>query len=121
MGSVNSPNSRVDQTVRIFDNFYRFDVNVPAAEFDVVNSYFQSVFTSPEAALNFTTSLFRVAQQTNTPVLTLLQQLQTQSQEQIQINALLAYYLNGIRSRSTLLGINSSLTPNLFTARNVLS
>jgi hypothetical protein len=45
---------------------------------------------------------------------------QIQDQDQLQLTATLAYYLNGIRSPSTLLGVNSVLTPNYFTARNVL-
>lgn len=119
MGSVNTANPKVDLTVRVFDQFYSFDVSVPAAEYDIVNSYFESVFKTKEAARNFTTALFRVAQETNTPVLTLLDQVQ--GQDSIKVSATLAYYLNGLRSPSTLLGVNSVLTPNYFTARNVLA
>ena len=118
MGSVNNINPRVDQTVRVFDSFYGFDQQVPANEFDAVNSYLSSVFTDRRAALNFTTTLFRVADESNTPIMTLLQELQ--GQDAIQLNATLAYYLNGLRSPATLLGINSAVTPNYYTARNVL-
>jgi hypothetical protein len=40
--------------------------------------------------------------------------------DKIQLTATLAYYLNGLRSPTTLLGINASVTPNFWTARNVL-
>jgi len=118
MGSVNTANDKIDPTVRVFDQFYSFELNVPVAEYDVVNSYFESVFKTKDAAKNFTTALFRVAQETGTPVLTLLQEMQ--GQDSIHVSATLAYYLNGLRSPSTLLGVNSVLTPNYYTARNVL-
>lgn len=118
MGSVNTTNFNIDQTVRVFDEFYSFAISVPASEYDIVNSYFESVFKTKAAAENFTTALFRVASQSDTPVLTLLADIQ--DQDQIQLTASLAYYLNGLRSPSTLLGVNSVATPNYFTARNVL-
>jgi len=40
-------------------------------------------------------------------------------QNAIQLTATMAYYLNGLRSPSTLLGVNSSVTPNFYTARNI--
>ncbi len=118
MSTVNVINNKLDQTVRIFDQFYLFDVAVPANEYDIVNSFFMSVFKTKEAAENFTTTLFRIAQNNSIPVLTLLNQLE--GQDQINLNATMCYLLNSNRSPSTLLGVNSVLTPNLFTARNVL-
>jgi hypothetical protein len=61
MSTVNYTNTNLDLTVRVFDQFYDYDVNVPAAEYDVVHSYFLSVMTTRQAAGNFTVSLFRVA------------------------------------------------------------
>jgi hypothetical protein len=46
-----------------------------------------------------------------------LQQFQGQSAPEITIT--LAYYLNGIRSSSTLLGINVPTQPNYYVARNI--
>jgi len=117
MSTINYINPRIDLTVRVFDNFFNFDVDVPAEEYDIVYSFFRSVFTTAEAAGNFTVTLFRIAQQTSTPVLTLLDQIQ--GQNQIQITATLAYYLNGLRSSSTLLGYSNAVVPNFYTARNV--
>lgn len=119
MPSVNEPNNSVDLTVRVFDDFYRFAIEVPVDEYDAVNSYFRAVFKSPQAADYFTAQIFRVSQQSNTPALTIMEQMQ--DQDEIQVTGRLAYFLNGIRSPSTLLGINAVTTPNIWAARNVIS
>lgn len=118
MASVNVTNNKVDKTVRVFDQFYRFDVQVPAAEYDVVYSYFASVFTEKQAALDFTTTLFRVSQETGSSVLTLLDQIADNNT--LKITANLCYYLNGLRSPTTLLGVNSQVLPNAVVARNII-
>jgi hypothetical protein len=117
--TVNYINTNIDQTVRIFDNFYRYDVQVPAAEYDIVYSYFKSQMTTRQAAGNFTVSLFRVAQETNIPPLTLLNEFQ--GLNGINMSATLAYYLNQVRSRATLLGVGAAVVPNQYAARNVLA
>ena len=119
MGSVNYANPNIDQTVKIFDRFYNYEVDVPVLEYDAVYSFFKSIYGTAEAAGNFTVSLFRVAQQSAIPVMDLLQQIQGQSQAEL--NLTLAYYLNNIRSPATLLGINATTTPNYYVARNVRS
>jgi len=116
--TVNYANTNLDQTVRIFDSFYSYDANVPAAEYDLVNSFFLSTMSDRIVAQNFTASLFQVADDTGIPALTLLDELQGLSGLQLNIN--LAYYLNRIRSRATLLGVNSSVVPNYYAARNVI-
>jgi hypothetical protein len=117
MASVNAINSKTDLTVQIFDRFYGYEQHVPVDAYDAVLSYFRSVFSSAEAAGNFTVSLFRVSKQSGIPIMTLLQQFQGQSAPQITLT--LAYYLNGIRSSSTLLGINVPTQPNFYVARNI--
>ena len=118
MSTVNYANYNKDLTVRVFDSFYNYDVNVPANEYDIVYSYFRSVMSTARAAGNFTVSLFRVAEETNVPALTLLQAFQGQTG--LNLTANLAYYLNSIRSRATLLGVNASVVPNQYAARLVL-
>jgi hypothetical protein len=117
MSTVNETNLRIDQTVRVFDQFYNYSANVPAQEYDIVLSYFRSVFTTALAAENFTTALFRVAEESETPVLTLLQSMEGQNSVELTIS--MAYYLNSIRSPATLLGVLTPTTPNFYTARNV--
>ena len=118
MSTVNYANPNTDLSVRIFDSFYDYDVNIPADEYDVVHTYFLSVMTTRQAAGNFTVSLFRVAQDTGINPLTLLKEFQ--GLNGISLSASLAYYLNSIRSRATLLGVGTPVTPNFYQARNVL-
>jgi hypothetical protein len=119
MASVNYTNRQQDTTVRIFDEFYGFDIAVDAAGWDIVNSYFASIHTTREAAGNFSVSLFRIATQNGIPVLDLLSQLQTVNGADL--NVTLTYYANSIRSASTLLGIASPTQANFYVARNVRS
>ena len=118
MGSVNEPNPRVDPTVRIYDGFYGYETEVDANDYDVVNSFFESVFGTSQAAANFSVTLFRIADETNTPIMTLL--VEIQDQDKIQLTNTLCYYLNGLRSSTTLLGITAVSTPVVWTARNIL-
>lgn len=119
MSTVNAANYSIDRTVRVFDQFYNYEANIPAQEYDAVLSYFRSVFSTLDAAENFTNSLFRVADLTNTDAMSLLQTFQQTGSSLPQINILMAYYLNSVRSPSTLLGVLGVTTPNYYTARNV--
>jgi hypothetical protein len=118
MSTVNYTNPNIDLTVRVYDSFYDYDINVPAAEYDIVHSYFLTQMTSRQAAGNFTVSLFKVAEDTGIPALTLLKEIQGNTGVSLNVN--LAYYLNQIRSRATLLGVGAAVTPNFYAARNVL-
>jgi len=115
--TVNYANPKTDGTVKIFDQFYTFEANVPQLQYDAVYSFFASVFGTAEAAGNFTVTLFRISDVSGIPVMTLLQQFEGQTQPQITLT--LAFYLNKTRSKSTLLGVNTATQPNFYTARNV--
>jgi hypothetical protein len=117
MGTINAINTNLDQTVRIFDQFYNYAENVPSQEYDIVLSYFKSVFNTVEQAENFTVAIFRVAQESDINVLTILNDLQGTTGPQL--TASLAYYLNSVRSNATLLGVLQPAVPNYWTARNV--
>lgn len=117
MSTVNAINPKVDQTVRIFDDFYQDSIQVPTNEYDAVNSFFRKIFTEQASADNFTAQIFRIAQTSGESALTILQQIQ--DQDAVRLTATISYLLNGIRSPSTLLGINAVSTPNVWAARNV--
>lgn len=117
MSTVNAVNYNQDMTVRVFDRFYEYEANIPVNEYDIVHSFFLSNMQNRTAAGNFTVTLFRVAQETNIPALTLLEGFQGQSGMNLTAN--LAYYLNTIRNRATLLGVGVPTQPNFYAARNV--
>lgn len=119
MGSVNNTNTKIDRTVRIFDKFYTYEANVPTQEYDAVYSYMCSVFTDKLVAANFAVTIFRLATTTGIPAMDFLQQIQGQSAMQLTLT--LAYYLNGTRSPTTLLGVSVPVQPNYYAARNVLN
>lgn len=118
MGTVNAVNPKVDLTVRLYDDFYRTEIEVPANEYDAVNSFFLKSFRDANAARNFTMALFSVSRQTLTPVLVLLDEIK--DQDRVKLTATMAYYLNGLRSPSTLLGVYGPVVPNVWAARNVV-
>jgi hypothetical protein len=118
MSTVNYVDPTLDQTVRVFDQFYEFAVEVPADQYDVVYSYFKKVFSDNLAAKNFTVTLFQVADYQKRPVLDVLAEIQ--GQNQLQLTSTLCYYLNNQRSNATLLGVNALVQPNFYAARNVL-
>jgi hypothetical protein len=118
MSTVNYSNSSLDQTVRIFDSFYTYETNVPAEQYDIVYSYFKKEMGDATVAGNFTVSLFQVASATGVDVLTLLDSFKGVTGLNLTLN--MAYYLNQIRSRATLLGVNAQVVPNYYAARNVL-
>jgi pyruvate/2-oxoacid:ferredoxin oxidoreductase alpha subunit len=117
MGSVNSYNVSIDQTVQLFDQFYDYSTSVSAQEYDAVYSFFRSQFATAEAAGNFTVALFRISENSRIPVMDLLSQIEGLGT--VELTLTLAYYLNNLRSASTLLGLNQPVTPNFYVARNV--
>jgi len=117
MSTINAINNKIDQTVRIYDQFYNYEENVPSAEYDIVLSYFNSVFNTVEQAQNFAVAIFRVAQESGVDALTILDQIQGSTGPQLTAN--LCYYLNSVRSNATLLGVLQPSAPNYWTARNV--
>jgi len=118
MSTVNYTKPNTDQTVRIFDQFYGFELVVQSEEYDAVYSYFRSIYKDNKAAGNFTVTLFRIANQKNIDVLSLLQQMQSASTSD-ELNITIAYYLNNMRSNATLLGVSAATQPNYYAAHNV--
>ena len=118
--TIDSPKANLDNTVRIFDNFYNFAVNAGAAEYDIVSSYFISVCKTTAIAGNFTAFLFRIASLSEIPVLTLLDEIKGTAQNSLQVNAVLAYYLNSFKSKTSMYGISSLPQPNESVQRNII-
>lgn len=115
--TINQRDPSTDLTVQIFDKFYSYSAGVDAVEYDVVYSYFASQFNTKQQAKNFTTTLFRVAEWSDIPPMTLLEQFKGKSKPEITFT--FAYYLNTLQSPATMLGLSVGTTPNYYVARNI--
>lgn len=109
----------LDTTVRIFDNFYSTRLIVSATDWDVVYSYFYGTSQNRQIANNFASLLFRIAQEGNYNVLDLLATIKG-SENSLQMNQVICYYLNTFRSRASLYGIGVIPKPNQSVQRNVV-
>lgn len=109
----------LDKTVKIFDSFYQTKLKVSGDQFDIVNGYFRSVCKTKNIADNFTTVLFRISTQTGIDVLKLLAEIQGKSSG-LQMNQQICYWLNGLKSKTSLYGISVIPQPVVSTARNVV-
>lgn len=118
MAKIIDTRAHLDQTVKVFDDFYGFDLTVNGNEYDVVHSYFVGVCSSKKIADNFTVYLFRIAQETGISVMTLLNYIK--GLEKMEMNAVITYYLNTFKSKTSLYGFGVIPQPNYPVARNVL-
>lgn len=110
---------KLDNTVRIFDNFYSTALNVSATDWDVVYSYFKGTSNNAQIANNFASLLFRIAQEGNFNVIDLLATIKG-SNTKLQMNQVICYYLNTFRSRASLYGVGIIPKPNQSAQRNVV-
>ena len=115
---VDAPRSQLDNTVKLYDQFYNFDLVVEADQFELVYSYFFDITKDKNIANNFSTIMFRIANITGENVLTLLDEMKKTSS--LNANALLTYYLNSLKSKTTLYGIANVPMPNYTVQRNVV-
>jgi hypothetical protein len=111
--------SKVDTTVRIFDNFYSTNLSVNAADWDIVYSYFKGTSNNPQIADNFASLLFRIAQEGSYSVLDLLATIKG-ANNKLQMNQVICYYLNTFRPRAALYGIGVVPKPNQSVQRNIV-
>ncbi len=115
---VDEPRSNLDTTVRVFDQFYNFDLVVNADQYEIVYSYFYDLNKSKNIAKNFTTILFRIASVTGEDVLKLLEYLTGSSN--VEVQGIMIYYLNSLKSKTTLYGINVEPAPSQPVQRNIV-
>lgn len=118
MARIIDSRSQLDQTVKIFDEFYDFNLVINAGEYDIVFSYFKGVCETTQIAGNFTTYLFRISQETQIPVLDLLGYIQGKTK--LEVNTVIAYYLNSFKSKSSMYGFGTVPQPNEAVARNIV-
>ena len=92
MGTVNYTNPGTDPTVRVFDEFYNRELVIDANTYDSVLSFFSSIFADEEASKNFTLSVFKISEDSGTPVESILSELSNQNQIQIDTMAHQGYF-----------------------------
>lgn len=119
MPSIIDQRSSLDRTVKIFDAFYANSLRVNADQYDLVHGYFTEVCDTKTIAANFTAVLFRIAQQAGIDVLTLLQQIQG-ANNKLNMNQILCYYLNSLKSKTALYGVGLVPLANQPVARNIV-
>jgi hypothetical protein len=119
MPKILDTRTSLDQTVRIFDSFYSFDLTVNTNEYDIVRSYFVGVCATKNIANNFTALLFRIAQETGIDTLVLLDYIKG-TNTKLEMNKVICYYLNSFKSKTSLYGIGQIPRPNQPVARNIV-
>lgn len=119
MTTIIDNRTEIDQTVKIFDSFYSTNLQINAAVFDVVFSYFRGVCPNLETAENFTSMFFRIAQEAEVNPMALLENIKG-APTKIKLNEVMAYYVNSFKSRTSLYGIGVIPKPNQAVARNVV-
>lgn len=110
----------LDRTVRIFDSFYAADMRVNSSEFDLVHGFFTNVCETQNAANNFTTVLFRISTQTGVSVQDLLNELKGKNKNKLELNKQMCYWLNSLKSKTSLYGVSVIPQPVVPVARNVV-
>jgi hypothetical protein len=115
---VDAPVSQLDSSTRLFDSFYNFELVIDANRYEIVYSTLYDITKSKSVASNFTTILFRIAETTGDDVLALLDTLRNKSFDEM--NYQMALYLNSIKSKTTLYGINDQPVPNEYVQRNII-
>lgn len=94
---------------------------VNPSEYDIVHGYFLEVCATKNIADNFTASLFRISQNTGLPVQTLLGYLRGDANsDKLHMDKTMCYFLNTLKSKSSLYGISQLPRPNQPVARNIL-
>jgi hypothetical protein len=119
MARIIDERTSLDLTVKIFDDFYSFNMIVNGNEYDIVNGYFKTVCDTKNIAGNFTAFLFRISQETGIPVLDLLNQIQGTGSK-LQMNQIISYYLNSFKSKTSLYGVSTVPQSNQPVARNIV-
>ena len=119
MAKIIDARNSIDQTIQIFDSFYGTNMIVNPNEYDIVHGYFLSVCDTKNIANNFTAALFRISQSTGIPVLDLLGYIQG-TNNKLEMNKVICYFLNTLKSKTSLYGVSQVPAPNIPVARNIL-
>lgn len=109
----------VDKTVRIFDKFYSTQLVVNGTDYDVVYSYFKGLTNDTKLAGTYTAIMFRIAQEGGYNIMSLMDVIKG-TENNLQLNQVMAYYLNTFKGKNSLYGIGILPKPNEAVQRNVV-
>lgn len=118
MATVNITKNNLDSTVKIFDTFYNSELVINVNDFERVRAFFKAHSDDIAIADQFTASFFQIQANYNISVEDLLTKFETVG-DPLSVDQTIAYYLNGLRSKSTLVGVSVLQSPNQYAARNV--
>ena len=108
----------VDQTIRIFNEFYNLKLVVNSNEYDIVHSFFIEYTDDKSIADNYTETLFRISNETGIDAMTLLDSFQ--GLDSMKVTLTMAYYLNTFSDKTVMFGINNLLIANQQVERNII-
>lgn len=116
---IDTPRTQLDKTVRVFDQFYNFDLVIDSNQWDIVYSFWFDKSKSKNIAENFATLIFRLSSVTGENPLDILDYVKGSTASET--NALLAFYLNSSKSKTTLYGVGNLPQPNILIQRNIVT
>ena len=118
MSSINITTVSTDSTVVIDDTFYATRSVINQDDYSQILSFFTSLFKDRRLAVDFTTVFFKITESYGITTHQLLTEMKGQTG--LEITTRVELYLNGLRSKSTLLGHMTPYLPNSYAARNVI-
>jgi hypothetical protein len=105
-------------TVSLADTFSTVNLKIDPNTYEIVLAFFRGMTTSEKTAKAFTENLYRIAQQTDIDVLTLLESFE--GTDKMSMTMTMAYYLNSFSDKTVMYGVNNIITANQPVARNIV-
>jgi len=118
MSTVNVTKNTLEQTVILYDEFYNKTNSASQNDYEIVRTFFLSYGYSDDVANDFTAVFFQILDAYNITQDELLKEFKA-SGDGVTLSQTVAYYLNGLRSKTTLVGVSVVQQPNYYAARNV--
>ena len=110
--------SQDEKTKLFFNGYFDQEVVITGAEWDVVYSFFlKKTNNNPDAARSLSEAIITAADSNGDNPVDLIQELK--QFDALNIDKVLALYLNESRRDTSLVGYSQTITPNKFVARNI--
>jgi len=87
-------------------------------DWDVVYSFFKKAMKDEKSAEEFALAIYQIGKDTNTSPLEIISTMK--GKDGLELSSILSYYMNGIRSTSTLLGVTNNQKGNFYAVRQVV-